>query len=46
MIVDPDGKLLGKLGGKVPSEKFVGFLNAALEKYKGTAKVAQAAPGG
>jgi thiol:disulfide interchange protein DsbD len=44
-IVDPDGNVLGTLGGKVPPERFVGFLKGALGKYKGAAKVAQAGPG-
>ena len=45
-VVDPDGNVLGTLGGKVPPEQFVGFLRGALGKYKGAAKVAQAGPGG
>ncbi len=34
VIVDPDGKLLGKMGGKVPAEKFVGFLNGGLSRFQ------------
>ena len=41
-VVDPDGNVLGTLGGKVPPEEFVGFLKGARAKYKGAAaKVAQ-----
>jgi thiol:disulfide interchange protein len=41
VIVDPEGKVLGKLGGKNPSADFVSFLKSGLERYKGTSRVAQ-----
>jgi thiol:disulfide interchange protein len=44
-VVDPDGNVLGTLGGKVPPREFVGFLKGAREKFKGAAKVAQSGPG-
>ena len=44
-VVDPEGNVLGTLGGKVSPGQFLGFLKDALGKYKGT-KVAQAGPEG
>ena len=41
VIVDPEGKVLGKIGGKQPPGEFVGFMKSALERFKGTSKVAQ-----
>jgi thiol:disulfide interchange protein DsbD len=41
VVLDADGKVLGKLGGKVPVADFVGFLKSSLDKFKGTSKVAQ-----
>ena len=46
VALDGDGKVLGKLGGKVPSEQFTGFLKSALDRYKGATKVAQGGAGG
>jgi thiol:disulfide interchange protein len=42
VAVDPDGRLLGTLGGKKSPSVFVGFLKDALGKYRGATKVAQA----
>jgi thiol:disulfide interchange protein len=41
VIVDPDGKVLGKIGGKQPPGDFLGFMKSALDRYKGASKVAQ-----
>ena len=41
VIVDPNGKVLGKLGGKRSPGEFVEFLKGALDRYKGSRKVAQ-----
>jgi thiol:disulfide interchange protein DsbD len=41
VIIDADGKVLGKLGGRVPSTDFVEFLKSSLEKFKEGRKVAR-----
>jgi thiol:disulfide interchange protein DsbD len=41
VIVDPEGKILGKIGGKRPWGEFVGFLKGALDRFKASGKVAQ-----
>ncbi len=41
VILDADGNILGKLGGKVSAQEFVGFLKSSLGKFKGASKVAQ-----
>ncbi len=40
VALDGDGNVLGKLGGKVPPERFVGFLQGVLDRHKGVGKVA------
>ena len=34
VVVDGDGRILGKVGGKMPASEFVGFLKGALSKFK------------
>ena len=46
VIVDPDGKVLAKAGGKMAPETFLAFMNDALKRFKGAGKVAQAGSGG
>jgi thiol:disulfide interchange protein DsbD len=41
VIVDAEGKILGKIGGRQPPADFLGFMKSALERFRGTSKVAQ-----
>ena len=41
VIVDPEGKILGKIGGRQSPGEFVGFLKGALDRFKSSGKVAQ-----
>ena len=46
VILDPDGRVLAKAGGKMAPEAFVAFMTDALKRFKGASKVAQAGSGG
>ena len=41
VILDSEGNLLGKRGGKIPAPEFIELLNSSLGKFKGATKVAQ-----
>jgi thiol:disulfide interchange protein DsbD len=42
VVLSPDGRVLGTLGGKRPQNVFIDFLNDALTRHGGEGKVAQA----
>ncbi len=44
VIVDSDGNLLGKRGGKIPAEQFIGFMKDGLSKFKGSQGTAKGEP--
>ncbi len=41
VILDAEGKVIGKTGGKQPPEVFIAFMKDALKRFKGVGKVAQ-----
>jgi thiol:disulfide interchange protein len=44
VVLDADGKILGKLGGKVPASEFVGFLKEAISRFKEGRSTAKGEP--